>query len=193
MFITVHGIDGTGKSTVANCIVEALHGQGAPTLTFDDAEKHYSPKLPLGPDVPSAEAASHPSLSKKAVQSVLVRAASEDGIHVVKDRWLIDVYADNIHKGVELPEPPAEIVMPDLSVILVCSEDIRRQRIMQRGNPTADDLIPKELGTRAQFFETYLLENIGMFASQSMVVDTGDHGPAQVAQQSVAYIGMMRS
>lgn len=174
-FIAIHGIDGTGKTTATGYLVNHLRAIGRKAIGFDNI---YIPQQ--DPMQPSRGL--EVSLSKKAEQSGAIDKMLAEGYDVVKDRWLIDVFADNLHKGNELPDVIPEIATPDLSILLTCSELERQKRILQRKNATSDDLIPKEVGTRAHFFENYLLENIGDYASNVLQIDTTSMKVNEVVQ-----------
>lgn len=172
-FITIHGIDGTGKTTAAHTVAELLpqavnYDSITDTINYD---RNHS-------DI---------TIAKKLSQSALIHSYLAQDISIVRDRWLIDVHADREHKGMLTPAYEG-IATPNYSFVLTCDENLRMQRVLHRGNPTEQDLVPNIEGTRAHYFEQYLLQNIGKFAHHSMVIDTTDLNISEVAQTIVRHI-----
>ena len=184
MFVTIHGIDGTGKTTAAYEVTQRMRQRGSQSETVASLEDIYGAEYSLPTSLFIPHTLNEMSLLKRIRQTEMVRRANAVGITVLRDRWLIDTYADSAHRRIVLPEVPTDsILQPNLSVILLCDENVRQQRIAARGNPSPEDLIPKEAGTRAKFFEEYLLRNIGAFAARTMIIDTTDLMPTQVAEK----------
>jgi thymidylate kinase len=175
-FITIHGIDGTGKTTTAELLGAGLDESGiriAPWKVVRDK---------LGP-VPNSRASLAAGIGKKVSESTVVSGLMEQGMTLVRDRWAIDVMADHAFAGTPMRGCEAslatnpELLLPDFSVILVCKEDERMRRINLRGNPSEEDLIPNMPGSRAYFFQQYLLANIDKYSGNNMVIDTTDITP----------------
>ena len=183
MFVTFHGIDGVGKTSTTAALANILNGHGYPATTFDSLEEQ-EPVV----DLPATSSIDDSSLLKKMQQSALVAGACAGGMSVVRDRWLIDVYADRSHRGILLPSPPEQIMRPDLSFILTCDEQHRQDRIAQRENPTPDDLIPKTSGSRPERFENYLLSHVDEFAARSVVIDTTNISVTAVAKIAFRHV-----
>lgn len=169
-FITIHGIDGTGKTSAAHNVAQALSHYNAPAINYDDitAEVIADPSQPDN------------ALAKKLSQSALITQYIESGYSVIRDRWLIDIHADRGFRG-NTVATPSGILTPDYSFVLTCEDSVRMQRVLARGNPTEQDLIPNLEGTRAHYFEQYLLHRIGEFARHAMVIDTTELSQNEVA------------
>lgn len=178
-FVTVHGIDGTGKSTLASTLAASLTERGHRAFEFDAlpelAGVARSPQSHRRPN----------SIEKKQTQSHRINHFVQDGITVVRDRWLIDVLASNAWEGRALPVDTHDVAVPDLSILLLCAESERMERVSKRGNPTPDDLIPNIHGTRAHAFQTYLLEHLPDLSHNQLVIDTTAQRPEVVAQVAV--------
>ena len=176
-FITIHGIDGTGKTTTAELLVDGLDELDAIVVARWNIVKNL-----LEP-VPNSRSSLSAGISKKVSESKIVSDLMEQGKTLARDRWVIDVMADHAFAGkpmrdgeVSLGANP-ELLLPNLSVILVCRENERMRRINSRGNPSKEDLIPNMPGSRAYFFQEYLLNNIAEYSRNSMVIDTTDITP----------------
>lgn len=176
-FITIHGIDGTGKTTTAELLVDGLDELDAIVVARWNIVKNL-----LEP-VPNSRSSLAAGISKKVSESKIVSDLMEQGKTLARDRWVIDVMADHAFAGkpmrdgeVSLGANP-ELLLPNLSVILVCRENERMRRINSRGNPSKEDLIPNMPGSRAYFFQEYLLNNIAEYSRNSMVIDTTDITP----------------
>jgi thymidylate kinase len=169
-FITIHGIDGTGKSSVAIQLAESLNKQAQTSVFYDDL---------IGEAGGMPDVARGGVFDGKLYQSSIISQALANGRTVTRDRWLIDVFASETFKGEKLPSAPREILWPDLSVVLLCEESVRQKRIRLRPSPTSQDLIPRVEGTRADYFEKYLLRYVGDFAIRSIIIDTTHNTPAE--------------
>lgn len=172
-FITIHGIDGTGKTTAARTVAELL----PQAINYDD----------ITDTIDYNHNFSDTTIAKKLSQSALVHSYLLQGSSVVRDRWLIDVHADRAHKGILTPDYDG-IATPNYSFVLTCDEEQRMQRVLLRGNPTEQDLVPNTEGTRAHYFEHYLMQNIGKFARHSMAIDTTHLTVDKVAQTIIENI-----
>lgn len=177
LFITTHGIDGTGKSTLAAHLRDVLVTRGIDAVLYSEIvqtiENPFQAHKPQFNKL-SPSAKQFYSLGSKAVESEIIRNQTALGVHVIKDRWAIDVLADNAHKGADDVSNVAfnTLLKPNLSVVLTCEEAVRMQRIHTRSDPTPEDLIPNTDGTRAHFFQNFLLTHIESSADVSLVLDS---------------------
>lgn len=178
LFLTVHGIDGTGKTTIANQLPKALG------RILGDVRSFYELEIPELEDDTVCLSSSEKSLQKKVAQSEIVRHALLGQISIIKDRWTIDVAASNSFQGGLHGEPLApDILKPDVSILLTCGEAERMRRIHARANPTPEDLIPKEPGTRAMFLEEYMKANMPLYCDKVMAIDTTYGSPGVIVEQ----------
>lgn len=170
-FVTIHGIDGTGKTSASRNVAQALSRHNIPTINYDD----------ITAEVVADRSQSDIALAKKLSQSALITHYLESGHSIVRDRWLIDIHADRGFAGNTIAVPSG-ILTPDYSFVLTCEDSVRMQRVLARGNPTEQDLIPNVEGTRAHYFEQYLLRRIGEFAHRALTIDTTELGQDEVAE-----------
>jgi thymidylate kinase len=178
-FVTIHGIDGTGKTTIAQRLPDALRYEFPEAYYFDDLRLPEQ-VTPLVAPVNAYEK----SVQKKIGQSSALGTILQKGGLVAKDRWMIDVAASNsFSDGEDYTTNPNGVLIPSLSVLFTCAEDERMRRIHARGNPTPDDLVPNEPGTRAHYFETFLREHLPDFSMSSLVIDTTPGDPTAVIEE----------
>jgi len=140
MFIVLEGIDGSGKSTTANAIADAL--QGVALTTPLDKFKSVRPELEsiYGNEFLARQLfyASTAIASSNRVGSELLKSSC-----VVIDRyWLsTQVYHSWYTKGAHmlLPEVENILLKPDLTVFLNISLEDRLKRLSKRSVVTAED------------------------------------------------------
>ena len=194
-FITVHGIDGTGKSTTVSKLATSLAALGVATINYDVYEtEHTNPFSPakkgvLAATTPEAQFAYY--LGSTLYHSQTISRLVAQGACVVKTRYLDDVLAHHAQLGVANVRKIATlfpIKLPDLMVVLTLPEAVRRARIRVRGELDAKDKEVRQEGSRLDFFEHFLLESAGLLSSskRSLVIDTSATPPEQVAQIIVA-------
>ena len=183
LFVTVHGIDGTGKTTVTSSLVDSMNADGHKAINYDE----YKDKTPNPYLEKKSEADKNGSLEDRIaiyLESTMYHGKQidqllNDGFHVVKSRYLDDVLAHFAHLGgnkdmmgklkIQFP-----IVQPDLKIILSLDEDLRRERINTRGILDDRDVEKKEPGSRLYFFEDYLKKaNILDPANSVLHLDSG--------------------
>ena len=176
-FLTFHGIDGVGKTTMVEQTVATLADNGHRAISWDNYAEA------CGFNFPSKRGDFDASVEKKRLESRAILGALSSGLTIVKDRWYIDVLASHTFAGDAQSIDPEGILKPDLSVILLCDEKVRmNDRILARANPTPEDLIPNSAGTRAGFFEDYLLNRIAELSRKHLIIDTTNITPTDVSE-----------
>lgn len=201
-FITVHGIDGTGKTTTSRALSESLFLAGQKTFNYDEYEtvafdNPFSSikKRIVKETSPNAQLAFY--LGSTMFHSDAITHLLSQGFSVVKSRYLDDVLAHHAHLGVLNGEQIAAlfpIVQPDLKVILTVNEDLRRERLKARGEKDWKDRELRESGSRLDFFENYLLEksqeliNIG----KALRIDTSQLQVSEVVERIVSQLLELR-
>lgn len=197
LFVTFHGIDGTGKTTSAAEFCDLFASVHGPCINYDLAgESLPNPFRHSKTEVqrtasPSAQLAFF--LGSTLFHSDAISKLAEEGYSIVKSRYLDDVLAHHAHLGVTDVEKIAAqfpIVQPDLKVILVTDEEVRRQRIDFRGIGDERDAEVKTLGSRAQYFEDYLLEQNAelLRLGKALLIDTSDLSPREVGQEVMSHV-----
>lgn len=190
-FITIHGIDGTGKTTLVGAIqdvLEANHLDIASSATHSAAEDPWQTHRADFSELSGAERVFY-KLGSKAAQGRLIAQRKDSGITTVKDRWTIDVLADETHKGTVIPTGIlSTILQPDMAVLLVCDEEARMARITSRPDPTPEDLVPRTPGSRAYYFQDYLTTHLPASAAKHMQLNSTNTSPKVLAESVVERI-----
>lgn len=193
-FVSLHGIDGTGKSTVARSIATLLEAEGKPVINYDE----FKDTIPNPHAAEKARADAEGSLEERVAahltstmyHSDRIRDLTNQGYHVVKSRYLDDVMAHFSHLGV-----PAErlrelssafpAVQPELKVILTTIETERRRRINARPVIDEQDKEEKIDGSRALYFEDYLRNAAREAPGKFLLLDNTGIDADEVARQII--------
>jgi thymidylate kinase len=163
--ITVHGIDGTGKTTTTERVSTELQNRGHKAVNYDTFKSGrrnpFSEKKDRADKFGTPEERLVAYLESTMFHSDQINELLDAGFDVVKSRYLDDVLAHHSHLGVS-EEVIAEnlkkfpIAQPDLKVILTLDEAKRRERIGERGILDERDEEHKIEGSRLRYFEDYL-------------------------------------
>lgn len=198
LFVTIHGIDGTGKTTTSDTLSTQLITHGIKTINYDvyEAENIDNPfsaskKRVVAETSPDSQLAFY--LGSTMYHSDKIDDLLHQGYSVVKSRYIDDVLAHHAQLGVKYVTEIANLfpmVQPDLRVILTLNEEARRERIRQRGERDLKDKEVRQKGSRLDFFENYLLEKSTnlMRIGRAMRIDTSQINPEQVAQQIIDHL-----
>lgn len=191
-FITLHGIDGTGKTTTAGFLTQGLNNQNMKAINYDDYEKinvdnpfSAAKKRVVKEASPEAQLAFF--LGSTLFHSDVIGGLLQQGYSVVKSRYIDDVLAHHAQLGVKNTEEIAAlfpIIQPGLRVILTLDETTRRERIRIRGEVDEKDKEIRTLGSRLDSFENYLIansENLQVLG-KAIRIDTAALDPQQVSQ-----------
>lgn len=160
VFIAIEGGDGAGKSTQARLLAKRLRGAGREVvLTYEPGDTRIGPDVRrLVLDVASegldarAEALLYAADRAEHVAAT-IRPALERGAVVITDRYIDSSIAyQGVGRGLGVDEIAAlsafatDGLLPDLTVVLDVTEDVRRPRIAGMG-----DRLEREA---AEFHET---------------------------------------
>ncbi len=197
-FISIHGIDGTGKTTASENVAESLKLHGQAAVNYDNYKEieanRFSQKKENADKNGTLEERVIAYLESTMYHSDRITELLDKGYHVVKSRYLDDVIAHFTHLGY----PKAKLqkllkkfpmVQPDLKVVLTLDEEKRHERIAYRGVLDERDTQKKEEGTRLQYFEDYLLEAAQKAPEGSVLkIDTGKLNASEVARQIIEHV-----
>lgn len=197
-FITVHGIDGTGKTTTTKKVVDVLNQSGEKAVNYDEykegVENPHTDKKEEAKESGALDDQLAAYLESMMYHSTQIEKLLAQGYHVVKSRYLDDIKAHFSHLGIaeekliELGEK-FPMVQPDLKVILLLEESERRRRLDDRGVLNERDSEPKNPNTRLGYFEDYLLRASEEAPADSVLhVDTGTLDATQVAKKIIDHI-----
>lgn len=198
-FITIHGIDGTGKSTTVKRIVELLTKSNINALDYSDYEKEIKNPISIAKKEVITKCTPieqfYYYLSSTLFHSRQIESLKKEGVSVIKDRYITDVNAHHSFLGVLQVEEISNAVpllMPNLEVFLTIDESIRRERIKQRGVIDEKDLQEKNDFSRLGYFEKYLLKRAKQLGDSAIIIDTTNISPDEVAKQVVEKIISMQ-
>lgn len=201
-FVTIHGIDGTGKTSTTQKVVEGLGDIGERAINYDiHKETGFNPFSDIKNEVDkhgSIEERLTVYLESMMYHSTEIDSLIQQGFHVIKSRYLDDIKANFSYLGIS-PEKVKELekrfpmIQPDLKVILLLEETERRRRINIRGISDDRDLEERKPGSRLDFFENYLIEAVkGARAGSALFIDTGSLNCNEVAKKIIDHILMIK-
>jgi dTMP kinase len=179
VFIALEGMDGTGKSTLARALCDAL-----------DACLLRTPPEALAPARPDIDAALAPSaVATQLFYAATVALASDqarrllaEGRSVVMDRYWASTlaYAQCRSAQVELDAVARALLAPDLTVYLTADDRLRARRLARRGMSVADRA---SLAQRAALRAAYELALQAFPGGRLLRLDTGGRAPAKLASE----------
>ena len=191
MFIVIEGLDGVGKTTVANLLAATLQGEFLSWLN-----PPYEAALPLIWDnAEVSEASKHIAFlaAFKHMSDIIESAIYRDRI-VVTDRYYFCPFAVHGPLAARAGERPlalsADLLglkIPDFAFYLALDETTRRKRLAERGKPQSpvESLLEEDPDFNQWVRRNY--EN--MAASGEMTkIDIAGHSPAETIQTIIQTI-----
>ena len=173
VFVSLEGLSGVGKTTVAEHLALLLGGEFVPlTADFDGAKK-----IMTKPEDVNARLLLF--ASAMLWSSVRIQDRLRRGISVVVDGYVDRTIAYHRGMGATVSiDFGLALRMPDCAVMLVCDESVRRRRLNQRDRPRTlwDDI---ELANIDRIKEGYESSDFGR-------VDTTDRLANEVAEHVLA-------
>ena len=189
-YVTLHGPDGSGKTTVARTVVQALNREGHGSIFFDDWKQMQGRENPFSAaeiKLLSGEGKglSVLQLAKVAFDSVAISELTDSGIIVVKDRGLLDVRADLAYRGLDPNDCSGPLVRePDLAVFLSVSEAARHKRLAVKEDIRPEDFQPNEPGSRLFSMVQHVQSSVETLEpANGLLIDTDELGVDQVVER----------
>lgn len=182
LYVTIHGPDGVGKTTVGRNVASTLTRNGLAAEFFDDwrDENHFnnpfsSTKIRklVGKNSQSFVAL---QAAKVAIDSIAVTELTNEGITVIKDRGILDVRADLKYRGFEPSDFYSPMIRePDLTVMLMVHEEARYRRLASKNDVHSQDYQPNLPGYRMYEMSQYLVNEVSKrVPEKGLIVQTDD-------------------
>lgn len=182
LFITIEGVDGSGKTSTAKELAHRMHAEylAAPTGYFKRNRKRVDQFLEKGPpyDIADLQARfrfyvfSNLALSQEIANLLKTK-------HVVCDRFRLSTEAPHRAMGLNVShedEDRLKILKPDLTVVLTAEMGRIERRLNDRGNRKPYET--KELLTRMDQEYRKAVNN-----KDSILIDTTDHPVEDVVSE----------
>ncbi len=186
--IVFEGIDGTGKTTISSLLVTELKNRGINAVRYEDIENRNS-VFNAAKEYIKAHATVEASfffyvasaLNKSAEITPLLTDA-----WVICDRYVYSTVAQHIARGLDAALVPdfkkTALRKPDYLFLLTVDEAVRISRLSLRGEASADDFVPKEVGS-----VPYIKEQTFMSFSPH-VLDNSTDGPGLLIESICSII-----
>lgn len=190
-FISIEGVDGSGKSRQTEMLVQHLRDLGKCVVTTKEPDGGRLGAavraILVNPDhlLSPAEQLLLVSAARYDHVRSIIRPAVEDGHWIVSDRYLDSTFAYQVAvSDTDLSRVHDEVAavvvagtMPDLTVVLDCSVEVARARREIRAGGDED---PAEAFRDFDVIRAALLEGARRDPNRCRVVD-GDRNPEEVA------------
>jgi thymidylate kinase len=180
-YITIHGPDGVGKTTVGRGVATKLVNRGYATEFFDDWRERNGWVNPYSLTKLNAEFGTDLSVialqaAKTALDSLVINELTTSGITIVKDRGVIDVRADLIYRGLDPSELRGPLMRePDLAVLLTVSEEVRHRRLNTKNDIQPQDYEPNLPGNRMYDMNQSILDQLENRPPESQLILSTDN------------------
>ncbi len=179
-YITIHGPDGVGKTTVGRKVAGRLNAHGHPAIFFDDWREDNNWHNPFSNRSLREEIGDKSKYfialqaAKTSVDSMVITELTDLGVTVVKDRGIFDVRADLKYRGFDADECVGPLIRePDLAVLLSVSEAVRQRRLVTKSDVRPEDYQPNLPGHRLFEMTRSLLEQVEARAPfGGVIIDT---------------------
>ncbi len=201
-FTTIHGIDGSGKTTIVSELVDQLSREGYPAIDYETyaSEKVDNPISKIKRKmikIGTPEAQFYLFLTSTIFHTSIINQLRKQGFLIVKDRWFWDVQAHHEFLGVKNTLQrikQTSIIQPNLAVVLTIEETERQKRVLNRGKLDEKDKDSNIPGTRAHFFEQFILNQVSQIQSprHGLIVDTTHNSPPEVAKMIINYMKLQQ-
>lgn len=180
-YITIHGPDGAGKTTVGRSLANTMRCSGHSAVFFRDWQISQGQTASLDPYL---NRAARDSISRDfvlmqvahaATQSALISNLTSAGFIVIKDRGILDdracLHAEGLDAAAHLEPGLRE---PDLAIFLAVSERERAKRLAARPSVAPYSRQPNTDGSSASTITTHILSQVQTLAADNrgVVIDT---------------------
>lgn len=188
MFIAVEGLDGTGKTTLAQYLAQQLDAE---LLRTPDASfKTIRPTLDEGLlGSPRAHTMMYAAMVQLA--SDKARMLNGAGRHVVIDRyWSSTIAYDSVFRRSGLPFDALSrsLMRPDLTIFLEAPLSVREARIFGRGEATAEDRRGLDARKDARLCAAYNRALRGRHVGELVRLDVSGATPLEVLRVALDHV-----
>lgn len=185
-FVAIYGLDGVGKSTLVSGLAKSAKFRDS--VNFDDYKKEIENPYALSKDkvlqLGMDDVEFFHYVGSNIFQGKIISELLNNGKTVFKSRWYLDILADFNNRGLpvnELIDDKTPFLIPDLSVLLVASDDIRMKRINSRTEaPNENDLNLKRSIAISEYFDKALSKS--PYNSRNFIrIETNTKTPEEIA------------